>query len=80
MKASSGMAFWESPQPSRATPKGGPMVRVSSLFGQILQLFPHPDSRRAVTKTRGAMKPRLFLEHDGHLPTYAHGTEGSVSN
>lgn len=46
-----GMAFWSLPQPTRATQaKGRPMVRVSSLFGQLLHLFPRHEFQRAVSR------------------------------
>lgn len=49
----SNVAIWRLPQPPRTTQtEGNPMVRVSSLFGQLLQLFPRPDFQRAVQETR----------------------------
>lgn len=36
--------------------------------------------RARFTRTKGAVKLHLLLDHDGYLPTCAHITEGNVPN
>ena len=60
-----GMGFWELRQLSR-TPqaKGRLMVRVSSLFGQLLQLFPRHEFQRAVHDHRAEHGAKGFSSWD----------------
>ena len=56
-----GMAFWRFLQPPRTTrTKGKTMLRVSSLFGQLLQLFPRSEFHRAVQDHRAEFGTKGF--------------------
>lgn len=60
-----GMASWRLPHQARTTQtKGRPMVRASSLFSQLLQLFPRQDFQRAVTRSSAEHGAKGFSSWD----------------